>query len=116
MNAADPLPQVAQVAEDREDGHHLGGDGDPELALHQVAVLLPPIPMMMLRRAWAQCDHPAHLDGGRVDVQALELALGQARVVVVALMLHPRGEFDHRQVVRVHHRVDGRRSGPARTR
>ena len=60
----------------------------------------------MAKALRAEVPRPAELDAGLVDVEALEPALGEPRVVVVALVLHARIERDHREVVRVGDGVD----------
>jgi len=104
---AHAFPEVLQVAENRQDGHNLGRNGDAELALHLVAVhLAADADDDVAKGLGAEVDDPAHLHVGRIDVEALQPDLGQARVVVVPLVLHPGRERHHRQVVRVHDGVD----------
>ena len=82
-------------------------DRDAELALHQEAVLRAADADDDVAQALrAEVEHPAHLDALGVDVQTLEVALGQLLVGVVALMLHAGVQRDHREVVGVHDIVD----------
>jgi len=60
----------------------------------------------MAQRLGAEVDGPADLDPLRIDVETLEIAAGQPGVVVVALVLHPRRQRDHRQVVGVGDAID----------
>ena len=106
-DAAHALAQVREVARDGEDGHDLGRDGDVEAAVHLVAVhLAAAADLDVAQRLRAEVDRPAHVDAGRVDVEAPEVARGELVVVVVALVLHARGEGGHAEVVRVGDRVD----------
>jgi len=104
---ADSLPQVLQVPSNGQNGHHFAGDGHPEARVHLEPVhLLAKADADVAKGLGAEVHHPADLDAIRIDVQAFELALGQAGVVVVPLVLEPSGQGDHRQVVGVGHAIE----------
>ena len=83
-------------------------DRDAELRLHHVAVVRPPMPMMMLRRDWAQksMTQPISTRVGSTSRRRMLLRLRQLLVVIVALVLHAGGERHHGQVVGVGDVVD----------
>ena len=101
------LTQVRQGGGNGKDGHDLGRDGDLEPALHHEPVHVGAQADDDLPHGLrAEVDGPALRDVARVDVQALQAALLQARVPVVELMLQPGGERHHGEVVRVRDGVD----------
>ena len=103
-----PFAQVGQIADDGQNGHQLGADGDPELGLHDHAVQPAAHTDNDISQGLGTEVHdPAHLHPGGVDVEPAHT--GQARklfIVVVALVLHSGGQGDHGQVVGVHDVVD----------
>ena len=104
---ADALAQILQVARDSQDRHQLGTDRDAELGLHHEAIQSSAkTDDNVAQGLRAEVDYPAHFNALGVDVQTLQALLRQPLVVVVALMLHTRGQSDHRQVVRIHDIVD----------
>ena len=106
-DAAHAFTQVLETGRHRQDRHHFAGDGDLEAGLHFEAVHLAALADRDVAQSLrTEIERPLHLYGGGIDVEALELALGQAGIVVVVLVLHARGEGYHGQVVRVGNRVD----------
>jgi hypothetical protein len=91
---AEPLPQVPQVGCERKDRHHLGCDGDHELGLARISVLLATqADHDVTESAVADVDDPRPQDVVGVDAQ---------RVAVVDVVVDERSG----EVVRRAHRVD----------
>ena len=110
----DPAHAPAQVFEIlgySQNGHDFGRNGDIKARAHHEAVGLSPHPINaddhVAQGLTAEIHHPAHVHAGGIDVEAFHAGEPQQGfVVVVALVLHPRRQGDHGQIVRVHHRVD----------
>ncbi len=100
--------QIAQIPGNSQNGHDLGRHRNIEVRLHQEAVAAAAhtdddVPQSLA----AIIQNPAHADVGRVDVEPFATRQTQPGfVVVVALVLHARGQSHHGQIVGVHDRVD----------
>src|SRR5208337_1210562 len=80
---------------------------DAEPGIHQEAVhLAAPADGDLAQGLGAEVHDPAHLEVLGIDVQALQVPLGQLGVVIVELVLQPGGGGHHGQVVGVHDVID----------
>ena len=103
-HARQTLAQIGQVAGKGHDGHDLRGGRDVEARTHHETVVAAAVAFDadddVAQGLTAEVHGPAHAHAGGIDVEAAHAGQAfQLFVVIVALVLHARGQGHHGQVV-----------------
>ncbi len=103
----DPLAHVLETRGHGQNGHQLAAHGNHESGVHFQSVHLAALADGDVAQCLgAEVDDPFELHVGRIDIESLETAFRETRVVVVGFVLHPGGQRHHAQVVGVDDGVD----------
>ena len=105
------LSQVAQIARHGENGHDFRGHGNVEMRAHHETVITAAVALNaddhVTQSLGAEIHNPARAHPRGVHVQTAHARkTRQGGVVVIALVLHARGQSGHGQIVGRAHGMD----------